>query len=180
MLESLRNGDNRAWGRVYASNWPMISKLVLTNNGTAEDAKDLYQEAFSVFHKKISKEDFELTSTISTYLYSISRNLWLKVLSKRKKTVRFVDVSNWIDLPIIDEPDEWAEIQTMREKIVIESLSELSDPCFEILKRFYYNEQSMEQIAAAMNYKNTNTAKNQKHKCLKKLRAIVRNKLGGR
>ena len=53
----------------------------MTNSGTEDDAKDIFQEALIVVFKNIrEKADFKLESGFQTYIYSIARLLWLKHL----------------------------------------------------------------------------------------------------
>ena len=65
----------------------MMVKLVISNNGSEEEAKDVYQEAFIVFWQKAVGGNFTLTSKISTYLYSICLNLWRKELTEKESIV---------------------------------------------------------------------------------------------
>ena len=61
---------------MYKEFFPSIRYLIKTNAGLEEDAEDIFQEALYIILKKISEEDFELSSSFLTYLYSISKNLF--------------------------------------------------------------------------------------------------------
>ena len=50
------------------------------------------------------------------------------------------------------------------------SLIELGEPCSELIKDFYINKLSMEQIAEKFGYTNADNAKTQKYKCLQRLK----------
>ena len=71
--------------RVYIAYFPMILKLIINNSGTPDDAKDIYQEAIIVLYNKIKSGDFELTSKLKTFIYSVCRRLWLKRLSQMNR-----------------------------------------------------------------------------------------------
>ena len=66
------------------------------------------------------------------------------------------------------------------EKVILEeqlsaaltSLEFLGDPCKSLLQLYYYNDLSMENITSIMGYKNADTTKNQKYKCLRRLQNI--------
>ena len=45
----------------------------------------------------------------------------------------------------------------------------MEEPCKSILKYYYYENFSMNKIAEAMKYKNANTVKSQKLRCMKYL-----------
>lgn len=56
---------------------------------------------------------------------------------------------------------------------IIESLyRESREPCRSLLFAFYVQNKSMEELAEEMNYKNADTVKNVKYKCLQRLRKL--------
>ena len=76
-----------------------MTKLVITNSGTEDEARDIYQDALIVFWEKARKGDLVLTSKISTFIYSICLNLWRKELerksrlsSEEKDDIEFIDL----------------------------------------------------------------------------------------
>jgi hypothetical protein len=54
-------------------------------------------------------------------------------------------------------------------------LNEIGDPCKTLLRLFYFGKRSMTQITNEMGYKNPDTTKNQKYKCLKRLQLMAMN-----
>jgi RNA polymerase sigma factor (sigma-70 family) len=142
--------------------FPAVKKMILVNGGRNEDAEDIYQEALIVFYKKAASEDFKLTSSINTYLYSICRFMWKDQLKKQQKR-SFID----IEKEIINESEFILEIETEDHfKLAEKAISELGDRCKELLTLFYFNSKKMKEIAVKMGYNSENTAKNQKYKCL--------------
>ena len=57
--------------------------------------------------------------------------------------------------------------------LVGKCFDQLGDPCHTLLDLFYYQKKSMEDITIELNYKNSDSAKNQKYKCLERLRKLV-------
>jgi hypothetical protein len=49
----------------------------------------------------------------------------------------------------------------------------LGEPCHELLGFYYFGRKTMEEISTIMGYKNPDTAKNQKYKCMERLRKMV-------
>ena len=78
ILVRLKQGDENTLDLLYKQHYRMIIKLIVKNNGSEEEAKDIYQESLIVLWQKAKSENFILTSKISTYLYSICLNLWRK------------------------------------------------------------------------------------------------------
>jgi RNA polymerase sigma factor (sigma-70 family) len=135
--------------------------------------KDLYQNAIIVLFEKIKNSDFKLTCTIQTYINSVCRN---QLLNKFKENSRFITKSDDFEPNIKDWFDEYDDVKESRLRLIEKSLEKLKDKgekCFEILKRFFYEKQSMDQIAVEMNYTNGDNVKNQKSRCQKKLKELV-------
>lgn len=95
LLEGLRQGENNVVSYIYKSSFPSILYLILANNGTEDEAKDIFQEAVMVLYDKVLQHDFILRSKISTFLYAVCRRLWLKQLRKRDRTVNIVEQENF-------------------------------------------------------------------------------------
>jgi len=58
-------------------------------------------------------------------------------------------------------------------KMVSKALTLIGEPCHQLLDFFYFSKKSMEEISSSMGYKNPETAKNQKYKCMERLRKLV-------
>ncbi|HAA12869.1 MAG TPA: RNA polymerase subunit sigma [Cytophagales bacterium] len=166
ILERIERGDEKALEFLYKKYHRMMTRLVVSNNGTPDEAKDIYQEALVVFWQKAISGNLTLTSKISTYLYSICLNLWRKELDRKsrlsneeKDGVEFLD-------------DERSE----RIRIVHECIEELGEPCKRILSYYYFDGLSMNDIAEKMGFANTDTAKTKKYKCKKRLDQIIKSK----
>ena len=62
-------------------------------------------------------------------------------------------------------------------KDVFEIMKNTSAKCYEMLMRFWYKSQTMDQIAKALNFANADSAKNQKARCQKDFKAEVYKRL---
>ena len=76
ILERIKLGDERMLDHLYKKYYRMMTKIVLRNNGTEDEAKEVYQEALLAFWQKAVSGKLVLTSKISTYFYSICLNQW--------------------------------------------------------------------------------------------------------
>ncbi len=137
--------------------------IVLKNNGTEEEAKDVYQEALTVFWQKASSGNLVLTSKISTFLYSICLNQWRKELDRKSRLTR----------EEVDGEEYQVHEEKENEQIITQCISELGDVCKKILTYYYFEGLNMTEIAERMNFANTDTAKTKKYKCKKKLDQLV-------
>ena len=66
IFEKICQGDEKALEVLYKKYYRMMTKLVISNSGTEEEAKDIYQEALVVFWQKAVSGKLVLTSKIST------------------------------------------------------------------------------------------------------------------
>ena len=85
LLKGLAQNDTKAIDTIYKNNFGMIQAFILNNNGTYDDARDIFQEAMIVLFEKARTESFELSSQIKTYIYSVCRRLWLKRLTQMRR-----------------------------------------------------------------------------------------------
>ncbi|MGO1595978.1 MAG: RNA polymerase sigma factor [Sphingobacterium sp.] len=171
LLEGLRQGENNVVSYIYKSSFPSILYLILANNGTEDEAKDIFQEAVMVLYDKVLQHDFILRSKISTFLYAVCRRLWLKQLRKRDRTVNIVEQENFevveVEEDIVNHEEKELEFKKMHT-----AMNLLGEPCKTILKEFYINNKSMKDICELMGYTSTDNAKTQKYKCLQRLKKL--------
>ena len=151
----------------------MVLHFVLNNNGTEEEAKDIYQEAIIVFFEKIREDSLELNCQIKTYLYSVCRRLWLKRLAFKN---RFTGVISESDT-FLDVADDVADLEDREIKFTKmgEALGLLGEPCKTLIEDFYLQDLSMQLITEKFGYTNADNTKNQKYKCLLRLKKLFFN-----
>src|SRR4030095_3052632 len=87
LLEGLARNDRQAAEALYRQHYSMIQSMVIHNNGTTDDARDIFQEAMIVLYEKSRSGSFELNCQLKTYVYSVCRRLWLKKLGQRQKYI---------------------------------------------------------------------------------------------
>jgi RNA polymerase sigma factor (sigma-70 family) len=163
------NNSEEALNRLYIGYFPMILQFILNNSGDEDDAKDVYQEAIIIVYNKIKSGDFELSSKLKTYIYSVCRRIWLKKLSRESKKTNlseFEDVESVeLDLELHEEKDK--QFEKMQSALV-----HLGEPCKTIIQDFYIHNLSMQDISEKFGYTNTDNAKTQKYKCLQRLKKL--------
>ena len=164
LFERIQKGDEKALEVIYKKYYRMMTKLVITNSGTEEEARDVYQDALVVFWQKASSGNLVLTSKMSTYIYSICQNLWRKELERKKR------LSNEEK----DSPQTMDFDTAEREKIIAQCLEQLGETCRKVLMYYYFDELSMQEIADRLGFANTDTAKTKKYKCKQKLDELVK------
>jgi RNA polymerase sigma-70 factor, ECF subfamily len=88
LLQSLRAGEEAAWGELhreqYARLWSSVQRIL--NNPAMAD--DVVQEAFIKAHRDIGR--FEGQSQLGTWLYRIAVNQALDTIRKKQRTERWL------------------------------------------------------------------------------------------
>ena len=165
----LRTNRERALAGIYKKTFPIVSHFVRRNQGSEQDAKDLFHDALIIFYEKAVDGKLVLTASVTTYLVSICRNRWLRELDKRRRS-QSLDNDKADSAPL---PDELEIIFDPGSPSLSEYVERLGDKCRNILVSFYYFRQSLEQIAEKHQYRNVRSATVQKFKCLERLRKSV-------
>ena len=163
LLKGLANNDSKAIEAIYKDNFSMVQAFVLNNNGSYDDARDIFQEAMIALYEKAQSESFVLTCQIKTYVYSICRRLWLKKLQQHGKFSNQID--NLDETVPVEEDLEIHEKRNAEFAIMDRAMKSL-------LEGYYLKKMGMQELAAEFGYTNADNAKNQKYKCLMRLKKL--------
>lgn len=170
IIKALESESDLAFQWLYKMTYPSVLKMVTQNNGVREEANDIFQDTIMVFFEKIQGGDFVLKSSINTYIYAVARHLWLKKLrQKGKGSMVYLEDDEILDVKADLDKFEEEERRMAKLSMAIEAIGE---PCRSLLKDFYFENMSMQEIALKFGYTNAENAKNQKYKCLQRLRKI--------
>jgi RNA polymerase sigma factor (sigma-70 family) len=136
-----------------------VKKYISTNNGSADDAKDIFQDALVILYKKANTGDFVLSVPLKTYLLAVVKNLWMQELRRRNK------------MPMSESPAEIADTFPEADNnfnLATSAFNLLGEKCRQLLILFYFKKKSFREIAAALAFGDDKTAKNQKYRCIQK------------
>ncbi|HTL07374.1 MAG TPA: sigma-70 family RNA polymerase sigma factor [Chitinophagaceae bacterium] len=170
LLKGLAKSDKTAAESIYKDHYSMVQALIINNNGSADDARDIFQETMIVLYEKARSGSFELNCQLKTFIYAVSRRLWLKRLQQLQKFSGQIEqmeetVPVEEDLEQHDQADE-------QFKAMEKSLLNLGEPCKSLIEAYYLQKRNMTEIAASFGYTNADNAKNQKYKCLMRLKKL--------
>lgn len=170
LLKGLANNESKAIETIYKDNFSMVQAFVLNNNGSYDDARDVFQEAMIALYEKAQSESFVLTCQIKTYVYSICRRLWLKKLQQLGRFSNQVD--NLDETVPVEEDLEIHKKRNAEFAIMDRAMKSLGEPCKSLLEGYYLKKMGMQELAAEFGYTNADNAKNQKYKCLMRLKKL--------
>ena len=162
--------DQLSFNEVYEREFPRIARLVLNHGGTLETACDIFQDAMVILLEKIRHGKLSLSSSIGTYLYSVCRHILGDQFRRNKRDRK---MKAWYTDEYRDDIFfPWEKPENVDR--VAEVMDRLGDPCKTLLEWFYYRQKDWEFIASTLGYKDAASARNQKYKCLEKIRSHVK------
>ncbi len=168
IVKALQQGDQKLLAEIYQKHSPQILKWVQNNNGTADDGKDLFQDAIEVVMHNAFKPDFVLTCPLGAFIYQICRNKWLDKLRKKKKddAVRIKELERYRDnrelLPFANIAIAEQKCQELLER----SFLQLTALCQNLLTLLKQNVAAAE-VATRLEMASVNTVYRRKFACLK-------------
>lgn len=174
-LTALKLNEEWAFEELYHDYYPMVCKYVLSNSGTQESARDLFQEVLISLVKNVRNPEFELyTGTkLSTYIMSIAQNKWLASLVKNK-TVETIEVGeshfDWRDV----QEENLVEEKEHQYQKMEKALENIGKECKEIIMNFYYYNVPLSKVADIMGY-TQGFIRVKKNRCMNSLRELITN-----
>ncbi len=174
ILAGLESGDpnriDQSLKVLYHQYHPIIAHFIEKNNGSSDEARDIFQDAIIVFYEKIRLRQLRLNCSIQTYLYSICKNLWLNQLRVKKRIVRIEE--DMEEIPVEQESFSVLE-STERNKILENLIEQLGVECKKVMQLYYFERMRMAAIAQHLGLATEQGAKNKKARCMKKLRNLI-------
>lgn len=170
LLQGFANNDAKAIETIYKQNYNMVQALIINNNGSYDDAKDIFQEAMIALYEKTKSESFVLTCKINTYVYSVCRRLWLKRLQQLGKYSN--QIENLEETVSVEDDIEMQKKRNAEFSIMERALASMGEPCKSLLEGYYLKKMDMQALAKEFGYTNADNAKNQKYKCLMRLKKM--------
>lgn len=136
-----------------------------------DEALDIFQDTLICFYEDIKQEKLTyITHTVKIYLFAVAKNkIYAKLRYNQKFSNSEMSTNHFYDPESADE----GVILTERKKVIMQVIEQMGEPCYAILKLFYFDAFSMEAIAQKLQYKNADVVKSQKVRCINDLRQRV-------
>ena len=165
--------DEEAIRFIYRSYYSVAEKYIQQNNGSEQDAEDIFQEVVVTFIETVKQGKFRGECSISTFIYTLTRHTWLNELKRRGRAkLREEKFDKTQDTVTID----MSQLMESRESKnrLMQLVEQLGETCKKILVAFYYDNLSMKEILQTLSYENEQVVRNKKYKCLKQLGQTVK------
>lgn len=180
LIYEIAHGNGNAFTKLYETYRDEFTGYIRKSfKGNEDVIFDLYQDSCVALYENIQNNKLsalDLTVKLKTYLFSIGRHklvdLYRKSDSKGKS--KFIDGIDYTKNYSSEYVDECSE----REAIIRQAVNTMTEPCNSILTLYYWEDKSMKEIAELKDYKDADSAKSQKSKCMSKLKAYIKTLLG--
>lgn len=161
IIKGIIREDPKVIKEIYKTCSKPVINLVKRNNGSMQDAEDVFQETIIIILKKAKRSEIILTSKFTTYFLGVCRFVWLKKLREKDNKMVTLDPN----LALIDSTD----IETMIEKrerhtFYLQKMKQLSAECQQLIG-LYVDGKKMKEIAKVMGYKTAVYARKRKLIC---------------
>lgn len=170
IIVGLSTNDHKVLNYLYKEIGPKVKNMVMNMGGSIEEANDIFQEGMIAAYVNIKSGKYQLSENakFSTYLQQLCKYKWYDVCkSAHKSKGASLDADYDADVDIassVERSEKYNEL--------IKCLNSLGRSCRDILKLFYWEKESMDSIAQILNITPA-TAKNNKYRCMQKLKEIA-------
>ncbi|SDL49710.1 RNA polymerase sigma factor, sigma-70 family [Catalinimonas alkaloidigena] len=166
----LRN-DPASFEYLYQRLFPMVRQHLTSHGSTDEDAQDIFQEGVIALWQNARSGSFQLRDGVklSTYLTQICKFRWMD----KQRKAGYRREKHQEDIPDTrQDADPLAQWLDREEQQTFQTVfAQLDERCQEMLQRFYFQKESMLEIAQAYSIGEA-SAKNQKYRCMQRLRQL--------
>lgn len=160
LIELANKGDPDAFEALYYRYRDWVYRLAWRFTGNRQDALDVLQETFIYLLSKFP--GFELTASMTSFLYPAVRHLSLAVRSKNRRFTSDEEILSELAAPTSEETDRCrSELAAV--------LTVLPNEQREVLLMRYVDDMSLQEIATALNIP-LGTVKSRLHHALRTLR----------
>lgn len=174
LQQRLRSNDRMALREVYLAYKQDFKNFFRTRTVEELDLDDLYHESVVALHQNFVMKQLSLEkASIKSYLFGIGKNKLLQVF-KGKKNLAFTQVSPEME-GVYDAHDvlDTMSYPIERRRQLGQAFGKLGDKCQELIKLYYYQGFTIKEMVMSTSYKDENTVKSYKSRCMKKLKALI-------
>lgn len=162
LVNRLRKGDESLYEKVFLQHFESCLEFVQKKyNASYRDAYDASMDAMLLFCKRLKEGKIQY-GNLRFLFTQMAGQIYLKWVKKESQIEAFTDID------IIDEPQRFDE-ETLG--VLEKAFSKLGENCSELLKAFYFNEQSLKLIAEKRR-QSAAAIRKQKQRCIEQLRQI--------
>jgi RNA polymerase sigma-70 factor, ECF subfamily len=190
LLDRCRRGEAEAWDELFDRHYAAAGRFVfqLSHDFTPEDVEEICQDAFLAVIRNLSS--FHAQSQFQTWLFRIAANKARDFRERQHAAKRGggqlplslqaedPETGLTLDPPSAAPAPDAALLGAEQMAQVRAALSQLGEPCREIVELRYFGDLSYEELSAELKL-NPKTVSSRLSKCLDRLEEIVRKVFSG-
>lgn len=165
LIEGIKKQNEKVIAEIYTQFFPSVRHYIYRNNGSIDDAREIFNDAVVVVLMKARENTLDLKCSLKTYIYAISRNLWLKKIGSEKgDMIRYDEIQDTLaGADLIEE----AFFDVSRARLLFQKhLVRMSPTCRKLIE-FFLEGKSFREITELMQYENESYARKRKYRCIK-------------
>lgn len=168
-LEALIHNDSTIILEIYTKFHPKVASFILKNNGSYDDAQDVFQDALVYLIYVYEKKSIQINS-FEAYLFTICKNIWRRQLRDKKEWA----VKDGV-YPLVDKTTQTSVfiLEQQREELYTKNFTKLSENCKNVLS-LYFNTMNYEDLLSTFSYNSVDVARHRVFKCRKKLMQLIK------
>lgn len=172
-IASLKTNEHQTLKQIYSTYRSSCAALIRRKYQLTEDeSKEIFQLSVIILYDNIMSSKLEeLHYDLKNYILGIAHNKVYE-LYRRKKREQKLKNETLIRCYLLSESEDSSVSEELIAKLQ-NALQKIGDPCSHILQLFYYKDYSLSDITTLLDYKNVNTTKNLKYKCIKRLQKAI-------
>lgn len=174
ILDCIRTrNNNKALSYLYEESLVKVRQYILKNSGTKDDANDIFQDAVIILFNQVRQDKFNEAYSIDSFIYSVSRNLWIDKVRREKKFSSYESPEQFAS--ISDEGDHLDDLISKEKTMAMKNVfNKLDEKCKQILNYVIHDKYSMKEIKEKMGYSSENVAKTTHYRCKQYLKELVK------
>jgi len=167
IIQGIRVKDNKILNYLYDMYFGMVYEMVIKNSGSEDDARDTLQEAILLTYKKIRDGSLELSTTFTSYFFTVCWHIWMRELRNRQ-----TELTNLMEYYYLEQAADNSLSQQYEKqrkyRLYQEHFQRLGKECQKLLKLFL-KKYPLKEIARMMGHKSEKAAKKKKYLCKERL-----------
>lgn len=171
LLKSLLKGDSGEIENIYRIIFPKVRKFVMSNQGTEDEAKDIFQKVLLQLITRIKVSDYKLIDAFEAYMFTACKNLWRRELNQKSRVTNHN--SDEYSLSKAEDDIALSILEQERWELYQRCFVLLSENCKKILG-MYFNKSGYDQMKKLLEYGSESVVRQRVFKCKAKLSEFIK------
>lgn len=182
LIFGIMQNDERAWRYICRKMKPgfasILGQAFSIDRISHEDIEDIFQDSLIILMQKVKSGGIESSREGALFSYLVRIGKFTACNLIRKKREQSMDDAVTFSLYLHNTEDDNSDMaidekQQMQNDFLDKVLDLLPAECRTLLKHFYWNHKTMDEIASILGMRNADSAKSKKSKCMNKVKEIA-------